>query len=134
MDFDQLRAFIEVARLGNFSRAAEKVLRSQPAISAQIRQLEQDYGQKLFDRSAKRVRLTPAGERLMEYAQRMIELRAESLQAVADFDGVPTGTLSIGAHESTFFFLLPKNFSPYHKKIPPVKITVYPTFNPKVSR
>jgi len=44
MDFDQLNTFIEVARLGSFSRAAEKVLRSQPAVSAQIRQLEQEYG------------------------------------------------------------------------------------------
>jgi DNA-binding transcriptional LysR family regulator len=64
MDFDQLRTFIEVARLGSFSRAAEKVLRSQPAVSSQIRQLEQDYGQKLFDRSAKSIR------KLMEKHQR----------------------------------------------------------------
>src|SRR5881392_1869985 len=62
MDFDQLNTFVEVAKLGNFSRAAEKVLRSQPAVSAQIRQLEQEYGHKLFDRSAKSVRLTPGGE------------------------------------------------------------------------
>jgi len=133
MDFDQLRAFIEVARLGNFSRAAEKVLRSQPAVSAQIRQLEQDYGQKLFDRSAKRVRLTPAGERLMDYAQRMIELRAESLQAVADFDGVPSGTLSIGANEGTFLYVLPKIFAKYHGKFPKVKISVYRSFTHKVT-
>ena len=48
MDLDNLKTFIEVARLESFSRAAEKVLRSQPAVSAQIRQLEQEYGQKLF--------------------------------------------------------------------------------------
>jgi DNA-binding transcriptional LysR family regulator len=74
MDFDQLRTLLEVAKLGNFSRAAEKVLRSQPAVSAQIRQLEQEYGQKLFDRSAKRVRLTPAGEVVRDYGQQMLVL------------------------------------------------------------
>src|SRR5260370_37299911 len=52
MDLDNLKTLIEVAKLGSFSRAAEKVLRSQPAVSAQIRQLEQEYGQRLFDRSA----------------------------------------------------------------------------------
>ena len=96
MDFDQLNTFLEVAKLGNFSRAAEKVLRSQPAVSAQIRQLEQEYGQKLFDRSAKRVRLTPAGEVVLEYARQMLALRSSSLHAVSDRDGTPAGTLSIG--------------------------------------
>ena len=62
MDLDQLTTFLEVAKLGNFSRAGEKVYRSQSAVSAQIRQLEQDYGTKLLDRSGKKVRLTPAGE------------------------------------------------------------------------
>ena len=132
MDFDQLRVFIEVARLGNFSRAAEKVLRSQPAVSAQVRQLEQEYGRRLFDRSAKRVRLTPAGERLMEYAQRILELRAESLQAIADSGGVPSGTLSIGANEGTFLYVLPKIFAKYHGRFPKVKISVYRSFTHKV--
>lgn len=133
MDFDQIKVFMEVARLGNFSRAAERVLRSQPAVSAQVRQLEQEYGQKLFDRSAKRVRLTPAGERLMEYAQRMVQLQAESLQAVADSNGVPSGTLSIGANEGTFLYVLPKIFAGYHRKFPRVRISVYRNFSHKVT-
>ena len=86
MDFDQLNTFLEVAKLGNFSRAAEKVLRSQPAVSAQIRQLEQEYGHKLFDRSAKSVRLTPAGEVILEYAQQMMALHGQAPpEAVAAF-------------------------------------------------
>src|ERR1017187_3418393 len=59
VDFDQLTTFLEVVKLGNFSRAGEKVFRSQSAVSAQIRQLEQEYGTKLLDRSGKRVSLTP---------------------------------------------------------------------------
>jgi DNA-binding transcriptional LysR family regulator len=133
MDFDQLRTFTEVAKLGSFSRAAEKVLRSQPAVSTQIRQLEQEYGQKLFDRSAKRVRLTPAGEVVLQYAQEMLALHGESLHATADFHGVPSGTLSIGANEGTFLYVLPHVLAKYHKKFPQVKISVYRSFSHKVS-
>lgn len=133
MDFDQLRTFIEVARLGSFSRAAEKVLRSQPAVSSQIRQLEQDYGQKLFDRSAKSVRLTPAGEVVLDYAKQMLSLHSQSLSAASDHTGVATGTLSIGANEGTFLYVLPNVLTKYHRKFPKVRISVYRSFTHKVS-
>src|SRR5574337_1676436 len=84
MDFDQLITFLEVARLGSFSRAGEKVFRSQSAVSAQIRQLEQEYGSKLLDRSGKAVRLTPAGRVLHDYAERRLKLKDESQLAIAD--------------------------------------------------
>ena len=60
MDYDQLASFIQVAKLQSFSRAAEKIYRTQPAISAQVRLLEQECGEKLFDRSGKKVQLTRA--------------------------------------------------------------------------
>ncbi|HLJ25225.1 MAG TPA: LysR family transcriptional regulator [Candidatus Angelobacter sp.] len=133
MDFDQLKTFLEVAKLGSFSRAAEKVLRSQPAVSAQIRQLEQEYGQKLFDRNTKSVRLTPAGEVVLDYARQLLALRTTSVQAASDLNGVPTGTLSIGANEGTFLYVLPKVFAEYHRKFPKVRISVYRSFTHKVS-
>jgi DNA-binding transcriptional LysR family regulator len=134
MDFDQLNTFLEVAKLGNFSRAAEKVLRSQPAVSAQIRQLEQEYGHKLFDRSAKSVRLTPAGEVILEYAQQMMALRSRSLAAISERNGLPAGTLSIGANEGTFLYVLPKVFAKYHRTFPKVRISVYRSFTHKVTQ
>jgi DNA-binding transcriptional LysR family regulator len=133
MDLDNLKTFIEVARLASFSRAAEKVLRSQPAVSAQIRQLEQEYGQRLLDRSAKSVRLTPAGEVVFDYANQLLALQARSLQAVAEQDGVRSGTLSIGANEGTFLYVLPKVLAKYHKQFPKVKISVYRSFTHKVA-
>jgi DNA-binding transcriptional LysR family regulator len=133
MDLDNLKTFIEVARLASFSRAAEKVLRSQPAVSAQIRQLEQEYGQRLLDRSAKSVRLTPAGEVVFNYANQLLALQARSLQAVAEQDGVRSGTLSIGANEGTFLYVLPKVLAKYHKQFPKVKISVYRSFTHKVA-
>jgi DNA-binding transcriptional LysR family regulator len=133
MDLDNLKTFIEVARLESFSRAAEKVLRSQPAVSAQIRQLEQEYGQKLFDRNAKSVRLTPAGEVVLNYAHQILGLHARSQQAVSEQDGVRSGTLSIGANEGTFLYVLPRVLAHYHKQFPKVKISVYRSFTHKVT-
>jgi DNA-binding transcriptional LysR family regulator len=133
MDLDNLKTFIEVARLGSFSRAAEKVLRSQPAVSAQIRQLEQEYGQRLFDRNAKSVRLTPAGDVVLDYARQLLALQAKSHQAVSEQDGVRSGTLSIGANEGTFLYVLPKILARYHKQFPKVKISVYRSFTHKVT-
>src|SRR6266403_1398203 len=83
MDFDQLTTFVFVAKLKSFSRAGQKVFRSQSAVSAQIRQLEQAYKARLLDRSAKSVELTPAGEVLFEYAEKLLRRRDESIQVVA---------------------------------------------------
>ncbi|HZS51596.1 MAG TPA: LysR family transcriptional regulator, partial [Bryobacterales bacterium] len=68
MDFDQLRSFVEVARLKNFSRAAGKLGLTQPAISTQIRQLEDEFGVRLFDRIGKKVFLTQPGLLLLDHA------------------------------------------------------------------
>jgi DNA-binding transcriptional LysR family regulator len=132
MDFDQLVTFAEVAELGNFSRAAEKVLRSQPAVSAQIRQLEEEYGAKLFDRTKKAVTLTPAGELFLQYVKRMIALREESLRAIADSSSETAGILSIGANETTFLYVLPELLARYHARYPLVRISVYRNFSHKV--
>lgn len=132
MDFDQLITFLQVAELGNFSRAAEKVLRSQPAVSAQIRQLEEEYGAKLFDRTKKSVSLTPSGELLLDYAKKLLALRHDSLQAVADSGTETRGVLSIGANETTFLYVLPEVLARYHKQFPQVRISVYRNFSHKV--
>lgn len=132
MDFDQLGTFLEVAKLGSFSRAGQKLFRSQPAVSAQIRQLEQEYGEKLLDRVGRSVRLTPAGEALFEYAGRLLMLRNESLRAVADQASSPRGILSIGANEATCLYVLPEVFAEYHRLYPSVQISIYRNFSHKV--
>ena len=132
MDFDQLTTFIEIAKLGSFSRAGQKLFRSQPAVSAQVRQLEQEYGEKLFDRGRKSVRLTSAGETLFEYAVRMVNMRAESLRAVADKATTPRGVLALGANEATCLYVLPDIFAEYHRLYPSVQISIYRNFSHKV--
>ena len=132
MDFDQLTTFLEVVKLGNFSRAGEKVFRSQSAVSAQIRQLEQEYGTRLLDRSGKRVALTPAGDVLFEYANRLLALRGESLRAVADQDSTPRGVLAIGANEATCLYVLPDTFGEYRRRYSDVQISIYRNFSHKI--
>jgi DNA-binding transcriptional LysR family regulator len=132
MDFDHLITFVEIAKQGSFSRAGQKLYRSQPAVSAQIRQLEHEYGQKLFDRVGKSVRLTVAGETLLEYAGRLLTLRNESLRAVADQASTPRGTLAVGANEATCLYVLPDIFAEYSRRFPAVQISIYRNFSHKV--
>jgi DNA-binding transcriptional LysR family regulator len=132
MDFDQLITFFEVVKLGNFSRAGQKVLRSQSAVSAQIRQIEEEYGERLLDRSGKVVRLTPAGEVFFEYVQRMITLYQESKRAVADQGQQPRGVLAIGANEATCLYVLPDVFAKYSQLYPDVQISIYRNFSRKI--
>jgi DNA-binding transcriptional LysR family regulator len=132
MDFDHLTTFLEIAKTGSFSRAGQKLFRSQPAVSAQIRQLEQEYGQKLFDRVGKTVKLTAAGEALIVYANRLLNLKEESLRAVTDLSSSPRGTLQIGANEATCLYVLPDLFAAYHRQYPAVQISIYRNFSRKV--
>src|SRR5271165_2168761 len=132
MDFDHLITFVEIAKQGSFSRAGQKLYRSQPAVSAQIRQLEQEYGQKLFDRVGKSVRLTVAGETLLEYAGRLLTLRNESLRAVADQASTTRGMLAVGANEATCLYVLPDIFAEYSRRFPSVQISIYRNFSHKV--
>ncbi|PYY21273.1 MAG: hypothetical protein DMG62_19910 [Acidobacteria bacterium] len=132
LDLDHLKTFVEVAKEGNFSRAAAKVFRSQPAVSAQIRQLEEAYQQRLFDRSGKAVRLTPAGEILLQYAQSLLRLHDESRNALSHASQETRGVLSIGANEATFLYVLPRVFEHFHQKYPSVRISVYRNFSRKI--
>ena len=132
MDFDQLATFVYVAKLKSFSRAGQKVFRSQSAVSAQIRQLEQAYRAKLLDRSAKSVELTPAGEVLFDFAERLLRLRDESIQVVADRGNVVQGPVIFGANEATCLYLLPDIFAEFQRRFPLVHISIYRNFSHKI--
>jgi len=132
MDYDQLASFLEVSKLQSFSRAAEKLFRTQPAISAQVRLLEQECGEKLFDRSGKKVLLTPAGEILRRYAEKLLELHKEALQAIAELNQTPRGKLYMGANEATCLYVLPKTFAKFKQLYPLVQISIYRNFSHKI--
>jgi len=124
MDFDQLNTFLEVARLSSFSKAAETCFRTQPAISSQIRALEEEVGAKLFDRSGGKVSLTQPGKAFQKYAEQQMEARKQMIAALAEMEKVPRGELVVGANEGTCLHILPEVFAEFKKQYPGVAVSI----------
>ena len=124
MDFDQLESFLEVARHSSFSRAAEKRFRTQPAISSQIRSLEEEVGVRLFDRSGGKVALTAAGKVFQQYAEQTLEARKGMLVTLAEMERVPRGEIVVGANEGTCLHILPEVFAEFKKLYPDVAVQI----------
>ena len=124
MDFDQLETFLEVARLSSFSRAAEKRFRTQPAVSALIRSLEEEVGARLLDRSGGKVALTAAGKVFQRFAEDTLESRRTALVTIAEMERVPRGELVVGANEATCLYILPDVFSEFKAQYPGVAVSV----------
>src|ERR1700761_1766798 len=93
----RLVVFRAVAEHLSFRKAAEELYLTQPAVSLQIKALEEDLGVALFDRGGSQVRLTPAGKALLEYADQSCRLLHEATHAVAAFSGTQSGALTLGA-------------------------------------
>lgn len=124
MDFDQLETFIEVARLSSFSRAAEKRFRTQPAISSQIRSLEEDVGARLLDRSGGKVSLTASGKLFLKFAEETLDARKAAMIAIAETERVPKGEIVVGANEGTCLHILPEVFAHFKKQYPDVSVSI----------
>lgn len=124
MDLEQLHTFLEIVRLKSFSKAAQTCFRTQPAISAQVRQIEQELNCSLFERLGTRIQLTAAGKILCEYAEQILELRRRAQDAINELERVPRGELVIAANEATCIYVLPTVFSEYKKRFPNVQLLV----------
>lgn len=107
MDLAHLEVFLAVAREGRFSRAAEKLHRTQSAVSQTIHKLEQELGESLLDRSSREAILTDAGRVLQKYAERLINLRSDAHEALIELRHLQQGKLAIAANELTALYLLP---------------------------
>ena len=107
MDFSELQVFLTVATERSFSRAASILDRTQPAVSQSIKRLEEELGERLFDRSSRGGQLTEAGIVLLDYARKLIQLRGEAEGAVREFQGLRRGRVLIGANEAAVHVLLP---------------------------
>jgi DNA-binding transcriptional LysR family regulator len=123
MDLAQLEVFLTVAREGRFSRAAVKLHRTQSAVSQSIRKLEEDVGESLFDRSSRDGLLTDAGRTLLEYAERLLNLRNDAQEALVELRELQKGKLVIAANEFTALYLLPV-LAEFRRLHPMIKITV----------
>jgi LysR family transcriptional regulator, low CO2-responsive transcriptional regulator len=132
MDLDQLHTFLEIVRLKSFSKAAQSCFRTQPAVSAQVRQLEQEMNAPLFERLGTKIALTPAGRIFAEYAEQILELRKRAQDSINELERVPRGELLIAANEATCIYVLPRVFSEYKKLFPNVQILVDRSYGARV--
>src|SRR3984957_9060031 len=123
MDLAQLEVFLAVAREHRFSRAAEKLHRTQSAVSQTIRKLEDELGEALFDRSSREGVLTDAGKVLYEYAEKLINLRGEAAESLTELRELQKGKLVIAANEFTVLYLLPV-LAEFRRLHPMINITV----------
>jgi len=128
MDLSELQVFLTVAREGSFSRAAERLYRTQPAVSLAIRKLEDSLGQPLFVRGARPVRLTDAGTLLSEYAERLLNLRDEVKKGLMDLEGLERGELALGVNESSIHALLP-SLAKFREAHPGVHVRLHRMFS-----
>lgn len=131
MELNTLKVFMTVANERSFSRAAEKLSRTQPAVSLALQRLETELGEKLLDRSAKDVVLTDAGRAVLEYARRFQNLEMELENSMAELRDHSAGRLVIGANESTGLYLL-RHIERYRRMYPKVKVQVQRSFSSRI--
>ena len=132
MDMNQLEVLIAVAQEKSFSRAAERLHRTQPAISQAIRRLETEIGEPLFDRSSKDGTMTAAGRLLLGHAQQMLNLRQSAHAAIKELKGLHRGKLSLSANEYTVMYLLPL-LPVFRARHPHIKIEVKRSLASRIS-
>jgi len=118
----RLQVFHTVARLLSFTKAAETLHMTQPAVTFQVRQLEEYFNTRLFDRTHNRISLTEAGKRVFEYSDRIFELYSEMEHAVREMTGDVSGILMIGASTTIAEYMLPALLGDFKKKYPDVNL------------
>ena len=124
MELTQIRAFYEIARSGSFSKGADKLNITQPALSRQIESLEKSVGISLFNRHSRGVHLTEAGRRLFEYVEQMLRLADEAERTLQEIQGLETGKLRLGACTTVGNYLLPASLATFLKLYPKLDVSL----------
>jgi len=132
MDLFQLETFLAVAEERSFSRAAARLHRTQPAVSQVVAKLEAELGETLLERASRDGTLTDAGEVLKEYAQKMLNLRADAGAALVELRSLHTGRLNLAANEYTCLYLLPV-LDAFRREHPRVKVAVQRTLASRIA-
>lgn len=134
MELRQLQTFRTVAQTLNFTRAAEALSYAQSSVTGQIQTLEDELGVKLFERLGKRIALTPQGEQLLWYAEKMLKLADEAKEILQHQDDQPSGQLMIGSPESLATYRLPPILQRFRQRYPQVQVTLRPGSCPDLTR
>jgi DNA-binding transcriptional LysR family regulator len=133
VDLAVLQVFQTVANERSYSRAAEKLYRTQPAISIAMRKLEEWVGQPLFVKGSGARALTDAGVLLLEYAERMLNLREEARKSLTELRGMERGQVSLGVNESSIHALLP-SLEKFRTRFPGIRVRVHRVFSRMIPR
>ena len=131
-NFHQLRIFYTVARKGSFSRAGEELFISQPAVSVQVKALEESFGLPLIDRSGRALHLTEAGRVVFDHAQRLFNTSDDMLEAIEDIKGLKAGRLTIASSTTPGDYLLPELIGQFKGRYPQVDVALHITNTPGV--
>lgn len=118
----RLQVFYTVARLLSFTKAAETLHMTQPAVTFQVRQLEEYFNTRLFDRTHNRISLTPVGERVYTYAEQIFDLYAKMENSVKEITGDVSGVLLLGASTTIAEYMLPVLLGDFKRKYPDVRV------------
>jgi DNA-binding transcriptional LysR family regulator len=124
MDLQQLKGFLAVAKHSSFSKASEELYRTQPAISKQIRALEESLETKLFHRLGRRIQLTDAGEILYRHAVRVFQVLNEARETISELKGLQKGHLRIAAASTVGTYMLPRALGRFKRRYPGIDISL----------
>ena len=124
MNLEQLRGFYTVAQEGSFTKAAKKLFRTQPAISSQIKLLEDELGEPLFQRIGKTVHLTQAGEILQKHVAYIFDHLDIAQRQIQELHGLQRGRLIIGSSDTITIYILPEILKSYRQRHPNIEIAI----------
>jgi DNA-binding transcriptional LysR family regulator len=124
MDLGQLEAFVQVAHLRSFSRAAEALFLTQPSVTARIQALERDLGERLFERSGRGVRLTEVGNCFLPHAERVLQALKEGRDAIDALRNLQSGSLTIACATTVSTYVLPGLLKTFRGRFPRVDVSV----------
>ena len=125
MELSQIETFLAVARTQSFTRAAESLFLTQPAVTRQIAALEEDLKTRLFDRLGRGTRLTASGTAFLEYAERVIELTNEARVAMREMEAGIGGRLQVGASSTLATYVLPPLLKAFREEYPNIEIAIH---------
>jgi DNA-binding transcriptional LysR family regulator len=124
MDLQQLKGFLAVAKHSSFSRASEELYRTQPAVSKQIRALEESLETRLFHRLGRKIQLTDAGEILFRHAHRVFQVLEEARETITELKGLQKGHLRISAASTIGTYMLPRALGRFKRRYPGIDISL----------
>ncbi len=134
MEFDQLKGFYFVAKLGSFTAAASRLYLTQPAISLQVKALEKEIGERLFDRVGRKIRLTPAGSAIFSEVEDLVGKLDEIQHIAGEFKSLNRGCLALGASDTTSIHVLPDLLRSFLERHPNVELSISSLFSSEVAR